>query len=50
MIETRSKKKTKENKANKKLSNKRKMLRKNYLKEPNDMIHRFLMSFTRVLI
>jgi hypothetical protein len=45
MIETRSKK---ENKANQKISNKRKMLRKNDLKEPNEMIHRFLMPFTRV--
>jgi hypothetical protein len=42
------KRKKKENKANQKISNKRKMLRKNDLKEPNEMIHRFMMPFTRV--
>jgi hypothetical protein len=29
-------------------SHKRKMLKKDDLKEPNEMIHRFLMPFTRV--
>jgi hypothetical protein len=48
MIETRSKKKTKDNKENQEISNKIKMLKKDDLKEPNKMIHRFLMPFTRV--
>jgi hypothetical protein len=48
MIETRSKQKTKDNKEKSNNSHKREMLKNNGLKEPNKMIHRFLMPFTRV--
>jgi hypothetical protein len=48
MIETRSKHKTKDNKQKSKNSHKREMLKNNGLKEPNKMIHKFLMPFTRV--
>jgi hypothetical protein len=48
MIETRSKKKTKDNKENQTIQTKERCLRNDDLKEPNKMIHRFLMPFTRV--
>ena len=48
MIETRRKKETKDNKENQEISNKRKMLKKDDLKKPNEIIHRLLMPFTRV--
>jgi hypothetical protein len=48
MIETRSKQKTKDNKEKSNNSHKREMFKNNDLKEPNKMIHRFLMPFTRV--
>jgi hypothetical protein len=48
MIETKSKKKTKDNKENQEISNKRKMLKNDEIKKPNKMIHRFLMPFTKV--
>jgi hypothetical protein len=48
MIETRSKEKTKDNKEKSNNSHKREMFKNNDLEEPNEMIHRFLMPFTRV--
>ena len=48
MIETRSKHKEKYIKEKSNNSHKREMLKNNGLKEPNKMIHRFMVPFTRV--
>jgi hypothetical protein len=49
MIEIGRKEKTKDNKEKSNNSDKREMFKNDDLKEPNKMIHRFLMPFTRVL-
>ena len=48
MIETRSKQKTNYNKEKSNNSHKREMFKNNDFKEPDKMVHRFLMPFTRV--